>query len=107
MLHRAGCIQSISSNLEKLMFITDTFIDAVTTGNKQFINTVFANNTTIATALTGFADSQSAYTKQAVKEGTDSVTKLGSEFVKLTQEAAKFDYVKAAEKFSKSFTVAK
>jgi len=89
------------------MFITDTFIDAVTTGNKQFINTVFANNTTIATALTGFVDSQSAYTKQAVKAGTESATKLTGEFVKMSQEAAKFDYAKAAEKFSKSFTVTK
>ena len=86
------------------MFITDTFIDAVTTGNKQFINAVFANNQTIATALTGLVDSQCAYTKQAVKAGTDSATTLTSEMVKLSQEAAKFDYAKAAEKFSKSFT---
>jgi phosphopantetheinyl transferase (holo-ACP synthase) len=89
------------------MFITDTTIDAVQTAKKSFVNTVFANNEAVAKALNGFVDAQSEYTKKAIKAGTDTATQLTSEMVKLGQEAAKFDYTKVAENFSKAFTVKK
>ena len=89
------------------MFTLDTTIDAIQTGKKQFVNAVFANNTTIATALNGFVDAQTAYTKAAAKAGTDVAAKLASESVKAVQEAAKFDITKAAETFTKSFQAKK
>ena len=89
------------------MFTLDTTIDTIQNGKKQFVNTVFANNKTIADALNGFVDAQSAYTKQAVKAGTDVATTLASESVKVAQEASKFDYTKVADTFAKAFQAKK
>jgi hypothetical protein len=93
------------------MFTLDTTIDAVQTAKKQAINTVFAKQETIAKALTGFVDAQTAYTKEAVKAGTNAATTLASEVTKLAQEAAKTDYLKSFEEASaamaKAFTVKK
>jgi len=89
------------------MFVTDTIIDTVQNGKKQFVNTVFANHKSVADALNEFVDAQSTYTKSAIKSGTDTATKLASEATKLAQEAAKFDYTKVAETFSKAFTAKK
>jgi uncharacterized protein YoxC len=89
------------------MFITDTFIDAVSNGKKQFVNTVFANNQNIAKALNGFVDAQAEYTKKAAKAGSDTVAQLTSEAVKAATEAGKFNYVKAAEDFAKKFSYTK
>lgn len=91
------------------MFTLDTTIDAVQTAKKNFVNTAFANHQTVASALNGFVDAQTAYTKEAVKAGSDTATKLASEAVKMGQEAMKFDFVKASESFTKateSFTKA-
>ena len=89
------------------MFVTDTFIDTVSNGKKQFVNTVFANNQAVAKALNGFVDAQAEYTKKAAKAGSDTVAQLTSEAVKLATEASKFDFTKAAETFSKTFQVKK
>lgn len=89
------------------MFTLDTTIDAIQTGKKQFVNTVFANNKTIADALNGFVDAQAAYTKQAVKAGTDAATTLASETVKAVQEASKMDFSKVSETFTKAFQAKK
>lgn len=93
------------------MFTLDTTIDAVQTAKKQAINTVFAKQEKIASALTGFVDAQTAYTKEAVKAGTNATTTLLSEVTKLAQESAKIDYLKAFEDASsamaKAFTVKK
>jgi Flp pilus assembly protein TadG len=89
------------------MFTLDTTIDAIQTGKKQFVNTVFANNKTIAEALNGFVDAQAAYTKQAVKAGTDVATKLSSEAVKVSQEMAKFDITKVFSSVADTFNTAK
>ena len=56
---------------------------------------MFANNETVAKTLTDFVDAQTAYTKSALKAGTDTATKLTSEAVKALQEASKYDYSKA------------
>ena len=85
------------------MFTLDTTIDAVQTAKKNFVNTAFANHTTVAEALNGFVDAQTAYTKSAVKAGTDTATKLASEAVKMATEASKFDFAKATESFTKAF----
>lgn len=89
------------------MFTLDTTIDAVQTAKKQFVSTVFAKNETIAKALNEFVDAQTAYTKSAVKAGTDVAAKLGTEATKLAQEAAKFDYTKAFADVTKSFKFSK
>lgn len=89
------------------MFVTDTMIDTVQNGKKQFVNTVFANHKAVADALNEFVDAQSTYTKAAIKSNTDTATKLTSEATKFAQEAAKFDFTKAAETFTKAFTVKK
>lgn len=89
------------------MFTLDTTIDAVQTAKKQFVNTTFAKHESVAKALNEFVDAQTTYTKNAVKAGTDVATKLASESVKLATEASKFDYTKAYEQFSKTFTAKK
>jgi len=89
------------------MFTLDTTIDAIQTGKKTFVNTVFAQNEKIAKALNEFVDAQTAYTKSAVKAGTDVAAKLGTEVTKLTQEATKFDYTKAYSDIAKNFSFAK
>ena len=92
------------------MFTVDTVIDTVATAKKQVVQTVFAKNETIAKSLNEFVDAQTAYTKEAVKAGTDVATKVGQEMVKLTQEAMKYDYTKhitdAVESWSKTFAPA-
>ena len=80
---------------EKTRFTFDTAIDTFQTGKKTFVNTVFAKNEKVATALNQFVDAQTAYTKAAVKAGTDVGAKLAEEGVKLAQEAMKFDFTKA------------
>lgn len=89
------------------MFTLDTAIDTFQTGKKQFVSTVFAKNESVAKALNEFVDAQTAYTKSAVKAGTDVATKLGTEATKLAQEASKFDYTKAYEKFAETFKAKK
>lgn len=89
------------------MFTLDSTIDSIQTGKKTFVNTVFAQNEQVATALNQFVDAQTAYTKAAVKAGTDVATKLAQEGVKVAQEAMKFDYAKFGEGFGKAFTAKK
>jgi hypothetical protein len=89
------------------MFTLDTTIDAIQTGKKQFVNTVFAQNKTIADALNGFVDAQAAYTKQAMKAGTEVATTLAMETVKAAEEVSKMDFSKMSETFTKSFKAKK
>lgn len=89
------------------MFTFDTTIDLIQTGKKNFVSTVFAKNETVAKALNEFVDAQTAYTKDAVKAGTDVASKLSSETVKLGQEAMKYDWAKAFDNVTKAFTTAK
>lgn len=89
------------------MFTLDTTIDFIQTGKKNFVSTVFANQEKVAEALNQFVDAQTAYTKSAVKSGTDVATKLSSEAVKAVQEVAKFDYFKTFTDFAESFKAKK
>ncbi len=93
------------------MFTFDTVIDAVATAKKQVVNTVFAKNEAIAKSMNEFVDAQTAYTKDAMKAGTDVATKVGQEMIKLSQDAMKYDYSKhvteAVESWSKSFAPTK
>ena len=86
------------------MFTLDSTIDSIQTGKKLFVNTVFANNATVADALNKFVDAQAAYTKSAAKAGTEVLTTLSTEVTKAVQEAAKFDYTEA---FTKAFQAKK
>ncbi len=89
------------------MFTFDTTIDAVQTGKKQFVKT-FVTDEKIAEALNQFIDSQTEYTKKATKATIDATTTVAQEAVKHVQEAAKeaakFDYAKVGETFTKAFT---
>ena len=89
------------------MFTLDSTIDTIQSVKKTTVNTVFANHEKIAEALNQFVDAQTAYTKSAAKAGTDVATKLSSETVKMVQEVAKFDYMKAYDSFVKAFQTKK
>jgi hypothetical protein len=85
------------------MFTTDAIIDSVQTGKKTFVNT-FVTNEATKEAMIKFIDAQADYTKKAAKVGTDTVTTLASEAVKVAQEAAKFDWFKATQDMFAAFT---
>ena len=84
------------------MFTFDATIDAVQNGKKQFVNT-FVTNQAIKDTLVEFVDAQTAYTKSAVKAGTDSATTIAKELTKSMSEAAKFDYTKFGEGVMKAY----
>jgi hypothetical protein len=85
------------------MFTADAFIDTVQTSKKTFVNT-FVTNETVKDAMISFIDAQADYTKKAAKVGTDAVTTITSETVKVVKEAGKFDYVKFGEGIMKAYT---
>lgn len=84
------------------MFTLDATIDAVQNGKKAFVNT-FVTNEAVKSALVEFVDAQASYTKQAVKAGTDTFTKVAQESVKAAQELVKFDYTKFGEGIMKAY----
>lgn len=84
------------------MFTFDVMVDAVQTGKKTWVNT-FVTNEVAKDAMVSFIDSQSEYTKKALKATTDAVTTLTSETVKAMQEASKFDYTKFGEGVMKAY----
>jgi hypothetical protein len=84
------------------MFTFDATIDAVQNGKKQFVNT-FVTNQAIKDTLVEFVDAQTAYTKSALKAGTDSATTIAKELTKSISEAAKFDYTKFGEGVMKAY----
>ena len=84
------------------MFTFDATIDAVQNGKKQFVNT-FVTNQAIKDTLVEFVDAQTAYTKSALKAGTDSATTIAKELTKTMSEAAKFDYTKFGEGVMKAY----
>lgn len=84
------------------MFTPDAVIDAVQTSKKTWVNT-FVTNAAVKQAMLSFVDAQTAYTKQAVKAGTDTASVVVGETVKCMHEAAKFDYVKFGEGVVKAY----
>lgn len=83
------------------MFTLDATIDAVQGAKKQFVST-FVQNEAIAAALNDFVDAQTEYTKKAVKTTMDATTVVTQEMVKTVSEAAKVDYTKVSEGFTKA-----
>ena len=88
------------------MFTIDATVDAVQTAKKTFVNT-FVTNESVKDAMIKFVDAQAEYTKRAAKVGTDTVSTLTSEAVKVTQEAAKFDWTKCTESILGAFKTGK
>lgn len=84
------------------MFTADAIIDTVQNGKKTFVKT-FVQNETAAQAMNNFIDAQAEYTKKAAKVGMDTMTTLGTEMVKATQNAMKFDYTKFGEGVMKAY----
>jgi hypothetical protein len=101
-LHGAGQTNKFRLK-EKIMFTYDTVIDTVQTGKKQFVNT-FVQNEVIKDAMIKFIDAQADYTKKATKVGMDTANSLTSEFIKVSQDAMKFDYSKFGEGIMKAYT---
>ena len=85
------------------MFTLDTTIDTVQTGKKTLVNT-FVTNEAVKEALINFVDAQTAYTKEAVKAGTNAFTTVAKETVSAIQSASKFDYTKFGEGVMKAYT---
>lgn len=75
------------------MFQADFYIDTVQNGKKQFVNT-FVQHESIRKALNNFIDGQTAYTKSAVKVGTEVGTQIYDETTKAVSEMTKFDFSK-------------
>lgn len=75
------------------MFTPDFFIDTVQTGKKAFVNTMVQHQAT-KDALNKFIDSQTEYTKAAVKTATEVGTTLTQEAVKAVQDVTKMDLTK-------------
>ena len=86
------------------MFAIDTTIDTIQTGKKSFVNT-FVTNESVKDAMINFIDAQTAYTKAAVKAGTDVGTKMVSEGVKTFTDITKMDLSKVD--FTKMFKAGK
>ena len=87
------------------MFTLDTTIDTIQTVKKQAVSTMFAKQEKIADALNSYVDAQTAYTKSAVKAGTDVSTKVYGEMVRMTQEALKYDWTKHFDGITEAFKV--
>jgi len=85
------------------MFTPDTFVDAVQQSKKAWIKT-FVTNDHIADSMNHFVDSQTDYTKKAVKATLEATQEIAAETVKAAKEAAKFDYVKFGEGIMKAYT---
>lgn len=75
------------------MFTVDFFIDSFQNSKKQFVNT-FVTHAGVKTALIEFVDTQTSYTKSAVKATTDVATKLATESTKTLVEFTKIDLSK-------------
>jgi hypothetical protein len=88
------------------MFTPDATIDLIQTGKKTFVNT-FVTNEVAKKAMIEFIDAQADYTKKATKVGMDTATKLTSEAVKMTRDAASYDWSDAFDNITKAFTPAK
>jgi len=84
------------------MFTADTLIDTVQNSKKQFVKT-FVTNEHIAESMNQFIDTQTDYTKKAVKATTDAATEIMQETQKVMREAAKFDYAKFGEGIMKAY----
>ena len=99
-------VSSLNSR-KKTMFTLDTTIDAVQTGKKQLVKT-FVQDEKIADALNQFIDTQSDYTKKALKATVDMGNTVVQESIKQIQasakEAGKFDFTKFNDSIMKSFT---
>lgn len=86
------------------MFTPEFFIDSIQDGKKQFVNT-FVQHAGLKKAMNDFVDSQTAYTKSAVKSSTEVSAKISAEGIKAFTEVTKIDVTKFD--FSKLFGTSK
>lgn len=72
------------------MFTLDNIIDSVQNTKKQVVN-AFVKNEAVADALNSFVDAQTAYTRSAVKAGTDAACSIQREVVgQISEQFGKF-----------------
>jgi hypothetical protein len=83
------------------MFNTFTFqaVDGIQSAKKQFVNT-FVPQQQFKTALNGFVDAQTSYTKDAITAGSVALTQITEVFTDRTP------YVKFAETLQAYFPTA-
>lgn len=82
------------------MFTLDSTIDTVAKTQKMAVKT-FVRNEVIADAMTKFVDSQSEFTRQAMKAGTDMASVVSQEVIKSASEMSKFDTARMFEHTNK------
>jgi ribosomal protein L18 len=75
------------------MFTSDFYIDAIQNGKKMLVNSMVQHDG-IRTALNNFVDGQTAYTKSAIKVGTEVGTRLAEEAVEAMTQTTNFDLSK-------------
>ena len=82
------------------MFSTNTMIDLIQDGKKQWVNT-FVQHEGIKTAMYAFIEGQTAYTKSATKVAAEVSSQFSEEATKAFTDLTKFDiakFVKSAKK---------
>jgi hypothetical protein len=84
------------------MFTADSVIDTVQNGKKQLVNT-FVTNDSVKESLINLVETETNYTKNMFKLGTDTVTTLSTKANEAYQNAVKFDYVKFGEAVLKAY----
>lgn len=84
------------------MITADYYIDQVQNSKKLMIK-MLVTNEVAAKTMNEFIDHQTEYTKNFVSSANKMVSELTTEFIKNSQEVAKFDYSKFADTISKSF----
>lgn len=75
------------------MFTLEFLIDSFQNGKKQFVNACVTHEG-VKHALIEFVDTQTDYTKSAVKATSDITNKLAAESTKALVDLAKFDISK-------------
>jgi hypothetical protein len=75
------------------MFTPDFYIDAIQSGKKMFVKTCVQHEG-IRNALNNFIDGQTAYTKSALKVGTEVSARLAEETVEAVDKSTHFDLSK-------------
>lgn len=82
------------------MFTADFYIDSFQTGKKQLID-AFVTHEGLKSVLKDFVDSQTEYTKAAVKSGTDIGTRFIEETVNGMFAVSRLDFTNFTSKPSR------
>lgn len=85
------------------MFTLDATLDAVEKSQLMAVKT-FVRNEVIADAMAKFVETQTEFTRQAMKAGTDMANAVSTEMIKSAGEMAKMDTARFFENANKVWT---